>query len=318
MTEDRKDRDFEYDVVLSFAGEQRVYVEEVAGQLRGFGIRVFYDDYERANLWGKDLYEHLDYIYQRAAEYCIQFVSAEYAKKVWTTHERKSAQARAIQDSSEYILPVRFDSTEIPGLRSTVGYIEASNVTPAELAQLIRTKLGPRARKKYFPPVPDRLYSALEADTHEEQEAVLEIAHSFMASLLRMSKPERSLVASIFAVGCTSEMPDNVHIELDLLRRDLGVTPAEAIATLKGMSSIGIEVEERHDEEGHGDMITVRWLDMRVHEIDSLTENYSFTRSTEIAAAMLEVGLDHYCMQCARDRVEELDFSDLASIDGTA
>lgn len=293
MAVSRKDRDFEYDIVLSFAGEQTAYVEEVANIVRGFGIRVFYDDYERASLWGKDLYEHLDYIYQRAAEYCVQFVSVDYAKKVWTTHERKSAQARAIQDSSEYILPVRFDSTEIPGLRSTVGYIEASSVTPAELAQLIKTKLGPRPRKNYFPPVPDRLFAALEADSGDEQEAVLEIAHSFMSSLLRMSKSERSLLASIFAIGCSSEMPDNVHNELDLLRRDLGITPAEAIATLMGMSSIGVEVEERHDEDAHGDMITLRWLDLREHE----------------------VGLDHYCMECARNRVDELDFSDLASIE---
>lgn len=88
--------DFSYDVALSFAGEQRAYVEKVAAALRRRGIRPFYDDYEQAVLWGKDLYEHLDWVYQKAARYCVLFASEAYARKVWTTHERRSAQARAL------------------------------------------------------------------------------------------------------------------------------------------------------------------------------------------------------------------------------
>ena len=49
----------EYDVSLSFTGEDREYVEQVASGLRHQGVRVFYDRYEEANLWGKDLCVHL-------------------------------------------------------------------------------------------------------------------------------------------------------------------------------------------------------------------------------------------------------------------
>ena len=49
-------RDFEYDVCLPFAGEQREYVEQVAAKLKSRGVRVFFDDYAKAVLWGKDLY----------------------------------------------------------------------------------------------------------------------------------------------------------------------------------------------------------------------------------------------------------------------
>jgi hypothetical protein len=56
--------EFEYDFCLSFAGEQRAYVEEVASELKSRGIRVFFDDYEKAELWGKDLYAHLDEVYR--------------------------------------------------------------------------------------------------------------------------------------------------------------------------------------------------------------------------------------------------------------
>jgi hypothetical protein len=132
----------EYDVCLSFAGEQRPYVSEVAAALLSFGIRVFYDEYEKAALWGRDLYEHLDWVYRKAARYCLVFISSDYAAKVWTTHERRSAQARALQESREYVLPVRFDDTELPGLPPTVGYVSANQLTAEELASLTMQKLG--------------------------------------------------------------------------------------------------------------------------------------------------------------------------------
>jgi TIR domain len=132
---------FEYDVALSFAGEQRAYVEKVGASLRRRGIRLFYDDYEQATLWGKDLYEHLDWVYQRAARYCVLFASHDYARKVWTTHERRSTQTRALHSNQEYIFPVRFDDTEIPGLRSTVAYVDGRSLRPEKVAELISKKL---------------------------------------------------------------------------------------------------------------------------------------------------------------------------------
>jgi hypothetical protein len=138
-----RDGEPEYDVCLSFAGEQRTYVSDVADALRASGIRVFYDQYERAALWGKDLYEHLDWVYRKAARYCLVFISSDYAAKVWTTHERRSAQARALEESREYVLPVRFDNTELPGLPPTVAYVSANELTAEELASLTMRKLGP-------------------------------------------------------------------------------------------------------------------------------------------------------------------------------
>jgi len=41
---------FDFDVALSFAGEDRKYVEQVAGFLQEMGIRVFYDKYEEVTL----------------------------------------------------------------------------------------------------------------------------------------------------------------------------------------------------------------------------------------------------------------------------
>lgn len=82
---------FEYDIVLSFAGEQRAQVERVAECLRLAGVKVFYDAYEKSDLWGKDLYQHLSEVYQKKARYCIVFASKDYANKAWTNHELRSA-----------------------------------------------------------------------------------------------------------------------------------------------------------------------------------------------------------------------------------
>ena len=135
---------YTYEVALSFAGEDREYVEQVAKHLRARGIKTFYDDYEKVDLWGKNLYSHLTEIYKDKARYVVMFISTHYAKKVWTNLERESAQARAFKEKREYILPARFDDTDIPGLLDTVGYISLQNLSPAELARSIENKLGDR------------------------------------------------------------------------------------------------------------------------------------------------------------------------------
>ena len=132
---------FEYNVALSFAGEDRAYVEKVAKYLKEKGIEVFYDDYEKTKLWGKDLYVHLDEVYQKKARYCVMFLSCHYAEKLWTNHERISAQARAFIEKREYILPARFDNTEIPGIPPTIGYIDLRSLEPEEFGKLIIEKL---------------------------------------------------------------------------------------------------------------------------------------------------------------------------------
>jgi hypothetical protein len=137
----RKTPFFPYEVALSFAGEDRPYVSTLAHSLKQKNIRVFYDDYEKVSLWGKDLYVHLDDVYRKKARFCVIFLSEHYKNKVWTNHERASAQARAFEEKQDYILPVRMDETEIPGIRPTIGYINGRSMQPGELADLIKKKL---------------------------------------------------------------------------------------------------------------------------------------------------------------------------------
>jgi hypothetical protein len=131
-----------YHVALSFAGEDRKYVEKVAAQLAADGVDVFYDKFEEATLWGKDLYAHLKDVYENRALFTVMFISKHYKDKVWPKHERESAQARALESNKEYILPAFFDeSVSVPGLSKTTGRISLTDRTPEELAELIVKKL---------------------------------------------------------------------------------------------------------------------------------------------------------------------------------
>ena len=75
-----------YDVALSFAGEQRPFVEEVATHLKSSGLRVFYDDFEQNLLWGNDLLEFTKDVYT-SSRYVVLFISEEYCSKAWPTLE---------------------------------------------------------------------------------------------------------------------------------------------------------------------------------------------------------------------------------------
>jgi hypothetical protein len=138
------DTGMHFDIVLSFAGEERGYVEPVAEFLKENRVSFFYDKYEEATLWGKELTEHLDRVFRGNARYCIMFISKNYAEKVWPTQERRSALAKAVRERDEYILPVRFDKTEIPGIRPSIVYIDATKKSPRQLGELILEKLGKR------------------------------------------------------------------------------------------------------------------------------------------------------------------------------
>lgn len=210
-----------------------------------------------------------------------------------------------------------------PDLLSIV-YIDIASVTPTQLAQLIAEKLGPIHRNDYLPPNPIKLFEIIEAESEDERDAITHISSSFMQSLRRMSEAERDLLAEIMGTGCAEELPDNVHVSLDLVRRDIGMAPAEVLETLRGLSSVGIRITtaevQLHDEpdiEGEdsehdaADLLAVRWDDTSNYEDDYLMD-YAAERSTEVAWAMMTLG-SSYCLDHGRDAIKRLDFSALAA-----
>ena len=103
-----------------------------------------YDGFEKANLWGKNLIDHLADIYQNKSRYVVMFISEHYVEKAWAKHERQHAQVRSLIAKDEYILPARLDDTDVPGMANTVGHVDLRKMTQSEFVDLVLAKLGKR------------------------------------------------------------------------------------------------------------------------------------------------------------------------------
>jgi len=132
----------EFDLAISFAGENREIAKTISDNLKKRGYKIFYDEYEKSKMWGKDLYEYLSEIYSTKAKYCLILISEAYIKKPWTRLEKKSAQSRAFEDENEYILPLRIDDSKVPGILSTTGYLDYRKESMEEIINLLVEKIN--------------------------------------------------------------------------------------------------------------------------------------------------------------------------------
>lgn len=304
-----KDKELDFDVALSFAGPDRAYVEKVAAHLLKMGIKVFYDKYEKVTLWGKDLYTHLQDIYTHRARYVVMFVSKSYRNRLWTNHERKSAQARAFEENREYILPVRFDGTRIPGLLGTTGYVDLRETQPEELASLIRDKLGSIERNEFFPPTPDRLFKPLRAKLKRDRQLISRIAYHYFEMAMLMTKDERLLIASACRNACPCGLPEDVHLRLDYLARILGVSENNILSMAARLDCLSIKsrviIKKEEEEKDHAfPVIEFRFVPLLVDCPSDL--------GTPVMYTMHECFFDTLCPECGDAALMRADFAQLS------
>lgn len=133
--------EYQHDVALSFAGEQRAYATRVAERLRDWGTRLFFDEDFVVEMWGEDLNEYLQSTYGHQARAVVMFVSAEYQAKAFPTAERRASFGAAMHRNVK-VWPVRFDETELPGLNENVSHLRAQDYEPEALADKIAAKLS--------------------------------------------------------------------------------------------------------------------------------------------------------------------------------
>lgn len=141
-----------YDVALSFAGEDRGPALALASRLQVAGYRVFFDRFEE--LWGQDLSVKLHAVYARQSRFCVVFVSEHYLRKPWTNRERQIVMARAMQQEAPYLLPLRLDDAELPGLPDIVAYKDLREESIDTIALALQRLLGPAAAAPAALPAP--------------------------------------------------------------------------------------------------------------------------------------------------------------------
>src|SRR5690349_7483035 len=141
-----------WEVALSYAGAQRGYVGQVAEALKAREVRCFYDADEQVHLWGTHLAEELPRIYARESAMVVVFISADYAGRPWTRLERRAAFSQAVDEAGVYMLPARFDDSELPGLLPDVVDVDLRRYTPGQFADLVVEKLADLGIRPSPPP----------------------------------------------------------------------------------------------------------------------------------------------------------------------
>jgi hypothetical protein len=125
MTKKRnKGKRFEHEVAISYAGEDREIAEQIAHSLRKKGVPVFYDKFYKVDLWGKNLSIWFRNNYGKSSRFVLVLISCHYPVKDWANFEFSIARAEEKKRKEEFILPVRLDSTKMPGLPSDKAYLD--------------------------------------------------------------------------------------------------------------------------------------------------------------------------------------------------
>ncbi|SEQ42787.1 TIR domain-containing protein [Lentzea xinjiangensis] len=134
--------EYEFDVAPSFADENRAQVHQVVQRLKDLGVTVYYDEDQLVERWGLDLVEHTSDTFGRRVRYVLPFVSRHYVGERWARLQRRVVQARAVEQQAEFLLPIRIDDTEVPGLVATVGYLDLRVHDTETIAQAVVQKLA--------------------------------------------------------------------------------------------------------------------------------------------------------------------------------
>jgi hypothetical protein len=146
-------QDKEYDIAVSFAGEQRDYVEQTVAACKALGLEVFYDKDKNNDWWGKNFIRDQRAIYSSHTRYFVPFISAEYLSKPIPMDEFSAAMMTAVKQGDGYILPVLMDDVQVPAdlLHPHVGYLHSRDYTPAQLAEQLQQRVSAAAKSGQQP-----------------------------------------------------------------------------------------------------------------------------------------------------------------------
>lgn len=138
-----KIEDIKFDVALSFSGEKRSYVSDVANVLRENleNDCLFYDFDYQSQLARPNVDTLLQNIYRNNAKLIVVFLSREYAQKEWCGLEWRAVRDIIKSKGDEHIMFVRFDNEPIEGLFSIDGYIDANIFLPKQVAEFILERI---------------------------------------------------------------------------------------------------------------------------------------------------------------------------------
>jgi TIR domain len=131
-----------FDIALSFPGETRALVEQIAQELeRRLGPNsYFYDRNYVSQLAQPSLDTLLQGIYRRA-KLDVVFLSTDYQKKDWCGVEFRAVRDTIFSRENSRVMFVRTDDGLVDGVFQTDGYLDAREFIPSEIADFICERL---------------------------------------------------------------------------------------------------------------------------------------------------------------------------------
>ncbi|WP_025685578.1 TIR domain-containing protein [Paenibacillus maysiensis] len=140
-SEQNSKQDKKYDVGLSFANEDRAFVEMVLHHIKKTEMRYFYDKDEVAQIWGNDLYRYLTDVYVNQCKYTVVFHSASYTKKKWTQVEWGGIRTKQLLEQKDSLLLVLLDDSNISEITDQWSYLDGREYSAKDIAQIICQKV---------------------------------------------------------------------------------------------------------------------------------------------------------------------------------
>lgn len=131
-------------VALSFAGEQRKFVDPLARLLaRQFGEHgVLYDKFHEAEFARADLGVYLPKLYNEQSDLVVVIACPNYNVKEWTGLEWSAIHDLIQQRRPGEVMLCRFDRAQVDGLYRGAGWVELDGRTPADAENLIHKRLA--------------------------------------------------------------------------------------------------------------------------------------------------------------------------------
>lgn len=131
-----------FDVALSFPGEVRPLVEQIALELeRRIGPNsYFYDNNFVSQLARPSLDTLLQDIYRNRSKLIVVFLSSNYQKKDWCGVEFRAIQEIIFERDHKRIMFIRTDRGPVEGIFKTDGFVDACQFSASELAGFIHER----------------------------------------------------------------------------------------------------------------------------------------------------------------------------------
>ncbi len=131
-------------VALSFAGEKRPLVHEVAHLLAGQFTqeRILYDKFHEAEFARPDLSTYLPDLYNKQADLVVAIMCPRYDEKEWTGLEWRAIHHLIQTRQVDRLMLCRFERATASGLFGGEGWVELDGRSPHDAASLILQRLA--------------------------------------------------------------------------------------------------------------------------------------------------------------------------------